>query len=371
MPRPDPEFSDLKAAAAAYDQWTRDSALPLWASVGLSEAGFFEEKITIDGVVAHAPHRARVQARQAYVYASAAMAGFGRQWLDAARLGYDFYRSHYRGEDGLFARVADEHGVVIDPTPHLYEQAFSLLAMGTLHAAGSSLGMTLEAERTMAAMEAWRLPGGGWREKGDHPFQANAHMHLLEAFLAWEEAGGGPVWAARADEIVHLALRVFIDAEGGFLREYFDENWGVAPGDDGRFIEPGHQFEWAWLMERWGRLRRDPVGHAAAVRLFEAGLRGICPDRGIAINSIWLDGSVLDGNARLWPQTEYLKASLILGETAHALKACAALARYLDVPAAGAWRDVMRPDGGFIEEPAPASSFYHIMCAVLELRRLA
>ena len=45
------------------------------------------------------------------------------------------------------------------------------------------------------------------------------------------------------------------------------------------------------------------------------------------------------------------------------------LRRYLRTPAEGAWRDKLRPDGTFIDEPAPATSFYHILCACTELFR--
>ncbi len=34
---------------------------------------------------------------------------------------------------------------------------------------------------------------------------------------------------------------------------------------------------------------------------------------------------------------------------------------------AGLWRDKMMADGTFVEEAAPASSFYHIVCAIYEL----
>tara|TARA_Y100000114_G_C11490572_1_gene199658 strand:- start:266 stop:415 length:150 start_codon:yes stop_codon:yes gene_type:complete len=33
------------------------------------------------------------------------------------------------------------------------------------------------------------------------------------------------------------------------------------------------------------------------------------------------------------------------------------------------WRDKILEDGSFIDEPAPASSFYHIMAAYSELRQ--
>ena len=44
--------------------------------------------------------------------------------------------------------------------------------------------------------------------------------------------------------------------------------------------------------------------------------------------------------------------------------ACAGLQRYVDVTPPGLWRDRLSPDGRFVEEPASASSFYHIVCAL-------
>jgi mannose-6-phosphate isomerase len=101
--------------------------------------------------------------------------------------------------------------------------------------------------------------------------------------------------------------------------------------------------------------------------LFEVGLRGVDNNRGVANNAIWEDFSARHLDARLWPQTEYLKASLALGDTAGALAACNGLASYLATPLRGTWRDTMNTDGGFVDEAAPASSFYHILLAILEM----
>jgi mannose-6-phosphate isomerase len=58
---------------------------------------------------------------------------------------------------------------------------------------------------------------------------------------------------------------------------------------------------------------------------------------------------------------------VVLGDEAQGLRAARGLAAYLDTPARGAWRDRLQPDGAFVEEPAPATSFYHLMVAILEL----
>jgi mannose/cellobiose epimerase-like protein (N-acyl-D-glucosamine 2-epimerase family) len=120
----------------------------------------------------------------------------------------------------------------------------------------------------------------------------------------------------------------------------------------------------------------DPAVLADVWRLYEAGLKGVDLKRGIAIDAMNIDGGVRSPRARLWPQTEWLKASLILASLSddgrralcleQAARAQRALWRYLTPQ--GLWHDKMLEGGKFIDEPAPASSFYHIMAAYVQTR---
>ena len=83
---------------------------------------------------------------------------------------------------------------------------------------------------------------------------------------------------------------------------------------------------------------------------------------------------VRNAAARLWPQSERLKAALARyrrtgeeDERAEAAAAYAGLVKYFETPRRGAWRDKLKPDGSWVEEPAPGSSMYHITCALAEL----
>jgi mannose-6-phosphate isomerase len=209
------------------------------------------------------------------------------------------------------------------------------------------------------------------------PQGSNEHMHLLEACLAWSEIDSDHVWRALADEIAELTLSRFIQVESGMLREFFDLDWNPAPGREGRICEPGHQFEWGWLLLRWGKLTGRADATAAALRMIEAGeTHGINEDNGVAINALLDDFSIDDPNARLWPQTERIKAGALAGEItgeprwwAMAAAGAEGLMAYLRTPVPGLWRDKLSPNGDFVDEPAPASSFYHILCAIVELDR--
>jgi mannose/cellobiose epimerase-like protein (N-acyl-D-glucosamine 2-epimerase family) len=87
------------------------------------------------------------------------------------------------------------------------------------------------------------------------------------------------------------------------------------------------------------------------------------------------DLTVLDPEARLWPQTERVKTlarlARLTGEVrcwGGAAQAAEALRAYFTM-ARGLWYDRRMPDGSFVPEPSPASSFYHIVGAIDALGR--
>ncbi len=322
--------------------------------------GAFREALTWTGAPHDPRYRTRVQARQAFVFASAAGEGLG-PWAAVARRGLEDLTRRARRGDGLFMAILDPAGAPVDAQAYLYEHAFLLLALAALGDAETATGLR-------ARLESFRHAPGGFREAGERPFQANAQMHLLEAALAWEETSGEASWAALADELVELALGRFIDPATGALSEFFDEDWRPLAGPAG-LIEPGHQFEWAWLLVRWSRARGRPEAEVTARRLFAVGRRGFDPARNVAVDALTDDLAVRDAAARLWPQTEHLKAALALGETAAALQGANGMAAYLGTPRPGVWRERMRADGGFVEEPSPATSLYHLYLAIRELAR--
>lgn len=361
----------LAAAATAFAAWMRTAALPLWSTLGVEADGAFAEALDAAGRSPDAPRRARVQARQAYVLAHAGVAGWRGAWREVvARSLARFAETNVR-PDGLYATLTAADGRVLDDTAALYDQAFVLFAL----AAAARSGIDPDAARARAhalwaTLAAQRLPQGGWREAGAHPYQANAHMHLFEAALAWAAVDPAGPWNALADEIADLCLTRFIDPTGGFLREFFTADWTPAEGADGRLVEPGHQFEWAWLLTRWAVRRDRPDVEAVARRLFQVGARGVDAARGVAVDALDDSLTVTSARARLWPQTERLKAALLLAERnpedraaylAEAAGALAGLALYLRPN--GTWADKLNPDGSFVDEPAPASSLYHIFAA--------
>ena len=367
----------FETTAARFIDWIDLAALPLWGTLGVDADGSFVEALDGRGKSTADFRRARVQARQAYVFAAAGLSGWSGPWAGLIAQGLEAFEAHNLRPDGLYRTRTDRDGLPLDDTPWLYDQAFVLFALAAAAEAGLSPAERLAKARSLIqALEGLRHDTGGWREAGDQPFQANAHMHLLEACLAWEALDADGPWTRFADEIVEMARRSFIEPERGFLREFFSKDWTALSDDDGQIIEPGHQFEWAWLLTRWGRERKQDWTLDTAHKLYAAGQKGVDPRMGIAVDALNTDLSIRSGHARLWPQTERLKAALILAETTEgadrdrfirdAQSALHGLARYLEP--SGLWRDKLGPDGKFVDEPSPASSLYHLMVASMQLR---
>jgi len=365
----------LADGARRFGDWMRLRALPTWSTFGQDEHGGYAELLSLDSRPVASVRRGRVQARQAHVMGEAGLGGWRGPWQASVTNGLARFEQVYLRDDGLVRTLLTAESEPLDETAMVYDQAFAMLARATATRAGIPGDHEAVAKGIRTQLLAGPTSNGGFVENGDYPYQSNAHMHLLEACLAWEEAGGDGEWAAMADRIVALARSHFIDAEGGFLREFFDADWKPAADEDGRIVEPGHQFEWAWLLARYSRARGAADVLSDARRLYAYGQKGVDERRGVAVDTLNDDGSVRSRRARLWPQTEWLKAALILSELttdgdrdhmlADSAAALRALWRYLTPE--GLWHDKLLADDQFIDEPAPASSFYHISAAWAQL----
>lgn len=355
--------------------WLFDHALPLWWRDGADHRhGGWHDRIAQDGTVIIGPQRARVQARQVFVYAEAGRMGWQGDWPAAVRHGIHRLRSAFLQPDGLYRQRVVGDGApgngAGDDSAALYDQAFVLLALASGYRALGERSWLDAAFDLVAILETrLRHPYLGYREidATDGMLKSNPHMHLLEALLAWVEAGVTEPFATAAQRIVTLAETRLIAAETGAIGEYFDDEWRPAAGLAGQIREPGHQFEWSYLLTVADRVLGGDRSITAG-RLYDFGMRhGVDADRGVAIFSCDGTGKPVDASARLWAQTEWLRAAVTHGDAAAVQRALTAVQRYLDVPIAGLWRDRLDVQGRFVDEGAPASSLYHITTALQTL----
>ncbi|HEX7981800.1 MAG TPA: AGE family epimerase/isomerase [Gemmatimonadaceae bacterium] len=366
----------------AFREWIGGSALPTWSSLGFdAAAGRFRERLDGRGAPLDVPHRAMVQARQIYVYSQAYLLGWhdgGAALAERAMVALRRDFAQESGGEASFAYSIDGRGGVASDVRDAYTHAFVLFAIAWLHRITGEVTLLTLAERTDAFVRRHLVDtqhGGVFdsypattRTKRQNPL-----MHLLEAYLALERTAPERGWLARAASIIDLFRSRLFDRRRGVLLEHFAESWAAHPDPAlADVVEPGHHFEWVWLLREYEQLAGVPLGEARATLHDFAVVHGLSED-GLVYDELASDGSVRKGSHRVWPHTEAIKAAGARREDgvagADALAAAMAdtmLERFLDRPFAGGWIDHISADGAPLVDYVPASSLYHLMFAAAD-----
>lgn len=327
--------------------------------------------------------RMRLQGRQLFftAYVGLRDPGLAERSQELLRDGLDFCESHFwdNKSGGWYARVSNDGKKTLDESKELYCQAFGLFGLAWAERFAGDGRARVLANETFGFLDAHMAtdvggydcvcgqPTGasGWREQ-------NPHMHLLEACLAWYETSQEKCFLDRAKDLVDLWLDKFTTADSHQLAEYFDVDWAFAPAPDGFRREPGHQFEWFWLLYKYFLASDDDRVIEPARSMMDwalsKGLDAAPHGMPAVFDEIDCGGHVLLATKRLWPNTEYIKSLIALGEWHGVSRALRQAAAHLSF----VFEAYRLPNGmGFTEhwdrsgrEPikdfVPTSSIYHL-----------
>ncbi len=356
--------------------WMATAALPLWTERGLDPDGGFIENLSFEAKPQPGAKRVMVQARQIYSYRIAHELKLlpGDRARKIAVGGARFMARAYSLPTGAVVHSVSSAGRHENTMSDLYGQAFALFGLANAYALEKDTAFVERAKSLVRYLKAERsVPAGGYTEvkTGKPTYESNPHMHLFEAVLAWAEVHDDPLWKTLSNEVLDLCLNRFIDRDTGLLAEFFDSEWKPLRSAAGTFVwEPGHQYEWSWLMGRAERILKRDVGETRRKLFTHSENHGIWRERGIAYDEMWSDFTPKLRSSRFWPQCERIKAAVSLRETRAADEAVTALFRYLDTPVPGLWFDRWMEDGSFPRDvPAKSSSLYHIIGALAEYVR--
>lgn len=369
-------------------RWIADCHLPLLRGrLADREAGGFFERLKPDGWpdMSVGTKRIIVETRQLYSHA------LGMQ-LDLAphdgpaRHAFSFLLTRCRDTEhgGWFYQVKDD-GSPADTDKHLYTQAFALFSLAYAARVLKVDGALDLADELIALLdEKMAHPQGGWHSLAGRDWQVkpdclrqNPHMHLLEAFHALHEAEPRPLYAEKAKAIIELFKSHFFHEPTGTLVEYFSQEW-KPDALEGHRIEPGHHFEWVWLLHRHATLFGDDSLVAYGQKLFAFGVQhGVDTTFGGVYDEVDQQGNILKDTKRTWPLTEFIKAWVARLEVSGSDVDRAGLSKALDtlftyyLMPDGRWREHLAKDLLTItNDRMPGSTSYHILLALAEALRV-
>ncbi len=359
--------------------WMRDEALPLWASRGVDrEYGGFIEELNQDGSPSGvAFKRVRVQGRQLFSFATAAILGWHKDAGAIAEQGYDYLKSKCRAQDGYWVKRLSRDGSILDAELDLYDTAFIVLGLATYYRLTrdrEALGL-IESTLPMVQTRLATSSVNGYRQlAGDRDvLRQNPNMHWFEAMLFCFDTTHDQRFLDEAKHIYSRMEESVIDPKTGALRELFDNQWKPVLEGGKLLLEPGHHYEWSWLLSR--AANKISVNPALIQKILGFADRfGVNPATGLVYDQVSGDGQVTQATHRLWVQTEALKAWLVrkdvkefdrerrISEMENNL-----LRHYFAREPMGSWCDRLDADGRVHDGPIPASSMYHVLMCVVEL----
>lgn len=375
----------LKSTIHEYLIWLKQDALPCWTTAGLDPEGAAYERLQENGQPdLTSDRRVRVQARQMFVFSVA----HKNQWINNG-LGLveklEEYVLKYAKTDNsaIFAHILDKNNLVLNESHDLYDVAFFLLAYAWRYHVFNDLN-ALHYANTLLEQINLDLKGvaGGWQE-GSYPHQhrrQNPHMHLFEAFLTLYSVTKNGKWLAKAGEIFCLFETRFFNGDDDLLREFFNHDWSLAAGEKGDIIEPGHMFEWVWLLRQYHLLTGTPVDNYCFRLYHKAKQLGLDASSQLIFDITTPTGPVNNPTKRCWPMTEWIKAALVQATYASdnreydyqqdALTALRSLQHYyLKSDVVGCYKDQIGANNKVISQYSPASTLYHLMLTGLEMQR--
>jgi len=244
---------ELKRLFATVQQHFRQVIVPLWQGPGWNaELALPYEALDAE----HRPlppqrYRAMACARQLYLFAS--LIGddaFPDASTRAAALFRSLQRHFHDAEHGGWFYSIDPQGAPLDTRKDLYTHAFILFACAHYWAKVREPLVESVLNAALEVIAARFATGDGlyeaslardWSSLGSGPLQ-NPLMHLAEAFLA--------TLSAREDGAVQRDLLALAAA---LQKRFIDRQHGVMLekplGTVDNWFEPGHQFEWLFLLE--------------------------------------------------------------------------------------------------------------------------
>ena len=362
--------SELSAVFTTVQQHFMDVIVPLWQGPGWNA----EMALPYEALDAqHQPlppqrYRAMACARQLFLFSSFIGAPqVADAQLRAAALFRSLQQHFHDAEHGGWFYSIDPQGAPLDRRKDLYTHAFIIFACAHYWAKVREPLVESVLNAALHVVAEQFADGDGlyesvldedWSSLGAGPLQ-NPLMHLAEAFLATLEVREDAQTLAALDALAEAMQRRFVDIEHGVMLEKpLDavDNWS----------EPGHQFEWFYLLESSEHLRGTPLHRSLTTAFAHAEEQGVDQVTGAVVAMLEVDGSVKDGTQRIWAQAEYLRA-LTLRSDSEAL-----LARQLNAlqqrflhPAG--WNECLDSQGQVSRSDMPSTTPYHLATCYIGL----
>lgn len=329
--------------------------------------------------------RLLTQCRQLAIYSHASQQRMGGNVKSRLKDHYEaMVRSYYVPETGGWRFSLNDEGQPDDNTYDLYSLTFVIFGLSHYYRATNDDRARDHAHNMLQFIKTrFAMPGlPGFAEAIDENLNViprmrrqNPHMHLLEACLFAEDTWGDQAYADMADQLVDLFYKFFYIADRNMLCEFFTDDLKPDPGK-GHRVEPGHYFEWVWLLKKHAMMRNEPARHDKVCHelLTWANKYGWDNVYGGIYDVLTPEGVVLTDTKRIWPFAEALKANALMIDTSDRDEIKARMRQMVNVfrehymQERGFWVEWLNRDLSPATDYMPGTTPYHVYFGIMETR---
>jgi len=361
-----------------------DKTLPFLSEHGWDKkyGGLFE---TLDSQGKNGPEnfrRVMLHGRQLFVFSRWSALTGDKTFERMANKIFAYLTTNFWDVDheGWYSRVTVD-GKPLDLTKDLYAHAFVLF--GLVHYAeyiGKRDAEPWIRKTIRVLQEHFLRSDGSYKEKMNRCFldktvnqrSQNPHMHLLEAALALSKCYEGNQYISLVKSLLTLFCETFLDKKKLIIREYLNRNFN--PNKEiGHIIEPGHHYEWAWLLNWTAETLDQPEFKGLGARILSQSLEfGWDTEfEGVFDQINAKDVTILKSSKRLWPILELIKALCVYPSELNLIYLRNCLETVLEhyLKETGTWVEHYTQNWKVLSDKMPVSSAYHLGMACLELEK--
>ncbi|HUJ75086.1 MAG TPA: AGE family epimerase/isomerase [bacterium] len=255
--------TEIAAFRTRYEENLAGSVIPFWErhSLDPQEGGYFT-CLERDGTVFDTDKFVWMQGREVWGFSLLhRLLAPEARWVETARRGAEFLRTHGRAENGDWYFALDRAGRPLVHPYNIFADCFCAVAFGEYHrASGEDWARDLAIRTWRRIQERKSNPKGRWtKQVVDNRRLLAMNWPMMSLWMAWELRGILP-----ASELVPIeeasarqVLDLHVDRKARAVFERVLPDGGRLDSMDGRLLTPGHALETLWFLMQWAEDRGD------------------------------------------------------------------------------------------------------------------
>ncbi|HBE77754.1 MAG TPA: N-acylglucosamine 2-epimerase [Firmicutes bacterium] len=305
-----------------YQQYLLENCIPFWIKNGLDhQYGGIWSCLDQKGDVYNTDKSVWFQGRGTWMFSRLYnLMGQKAEWLNAAKLGYDFLINHCFDLDGRMFFSVTRDGKPLQKRRYMFSETFAIIACAEYSkASGDKAALDRARQIYEMVLDLYRNPGKIQPKINPQTRMTKAlamPMILLNTTQSLREIDPDLKYDGLAKEFVDEILKDFFKPSAGAAFEIVGPKGERLDSPQGRCINPGHSIEASWFIMHEGIYRKDQQLIDQALQLLDCSLKIGWDDLyGGLLSFVDIEGKPteqLEADMKLWwPHTEALHALLL------------------------------------------------------------